>query len=93
MTDTNALEAATKRITLALEALEEAVERRLEVDRGGAELADQLHAFDADRSRLASELDAVAARSRRLESANREVARRLDTAIESIRSVLAAHES
>jgi len=92
MTDTNAIEAVTKRINHALDALEAAVERRLEAARGGIELADQLHAFDSDRSRLAAELDQTAARSRRLETANREIARRLDTAIESIRSVLAAHE-
>ncbi|HVY59868.1 MAG TPA: DUF4164 domain-containing protein [Xanthobacteraceae bacterium] len=91
MTDTSALEAATKRMTLALEALEAAVERRLEADRGEAAVADQLHAFDADRSRLAAELDESVARSRRLETTNREIARRLDHAIASIRSVLAAH--
>ena len=93
MTDTNALEAATKRISLALDALEAALERRLEVDRGGEALVDQLHAFDSDRSRLAAELDESAARSRRLEAANREIGRRLDTAIESIRSVLSHNES
>jgi len=44
------------------------------------------------RSRLASELDAAAARTRTLEIANREVAQRLDAAIDTIRSVLAANE-
>jgi hypothetical protein len=93
MTDPSGLEAATRRMTLALEALEAAVERRLETDQGEAAVADQLHAFDTDRSRLAAELDETMARSRRLETTNREIARRLDTAIASIRSVLSAHES
>jgi hypothetical protein len=45
-----------------------------------------------DRSRLASELDAAAARARALEATNREVAQRLDAAIDTIRSVLATNE-
>ena len=46
----------------------------------------------SDRSRLAADLDAAAARARGLETTNREVARRLDEAIDTIRSVLAAGE-
>ena len=53
-------------------------------------LAAQLHALGADRSRLAADLDAAAARARGLETTNREVARRLDAAIETIRAVLEA---
>ena len=45
-----------------------------------------------DRSRLASELDAAVARARALETTNREIARRLDAAIDTIRSVLEAHD-
>ena len=90
MTDISPIETATKRLQSALDALDAALERRLERDRGQAALADQVHAFGADRARLAAELDAAAARSRRLESANREVAQRLDAAIETIRSVVAA---
>lgn len=93
MNDASGIEAATKRLSLAIEALGAAVERRREADRGEAKLGEQLHALGTDRSRLAAELDTAAARSRRLEEANREIARRLDTAIETIRSVLAAHES
>ena len=93
MTEGNAIDAATKRLALALDALEAAVERRREADRSEAGLADQLHALGADRSRLASDLDAAAARARSLETANREVAQRLDAAIDTIRSVLAANES
>ena len=51
-------------------------------------LASQLHALGVDRTRLATALDDEAARSRRLESSNREIAQRLDAAIASIQSVL-----
>jgi len=88
MTDQAAIEAATRRFTQALDALDAAVERRLEAGRVDARLADQVHALGADRARLASELDAQTARSRQLESANRDVARRLDAAIDNIRSIL-----
>ena len=50
-------------------------------ERGEAKLVEQLHALSADRSRLAADLDAQTARARRLESANREIARRLEAAI------------
>jgi Domain of unknown function (DUF4164) len=92
MTEPSAIDAATKRLALALDALEAAVERRSEADRGADGLTTQLHAVVADRSRLASDLDLAAARARELETTNREVAERLDAAIDTIRSVLAASE-
>jgi len=92
MTEGNAIDIASKRLALALDALAAAVERRREADRGEATLNAQLHALGSDRSRLAAELDAAAARARTLETTNREVARRLDAAIDNIRSVLAASE-
>ena len=88
MTDQTVIDAATKRLTLALDALDAAVERRLEADREEARQADQVHALGTDRARLAAELDAQTARARQLEHANREIARRLDSAIDNIRSVL-----
>jgi hypothetical protein len=91
MSDASAIETATRRLTLALEALAAAVERRAAAGRADATLAAQLHAFENDRSRLAAELDSAVARSRALEQANREVARRLDLAIDSVRSVLERH--
>ena len=78
---------------LALDGLEAAAERRRESDRAELGLADQLHALGADRSRLAADLDAVTARARTLETTNQEVARRLDAAIETIRSVIEANDS
>jgi hypothetical protein len=44
--------------------------------------------MNADRSRLAQELDASEARAERLQDANKEVSRRLVTAMETIRAVL-----
>ena len=92
MTEGSAIDAASKRLALALDALAAAVERRHEADRGEQTLDAQLHALGADRSRLAAELDAATARSRTLESVNREVVQRLDVAIDTIRSVLAANQ-
>ena len=93
MTDAGAIEAATRRLMMALEGLEAAAERRREADRAELGLADQLHALGADRSRLAADLDAVTARARTLETTNQEVARRLDAAIDTIRSVIEANDS
>ena len=92
MTEPGVIDAASKRLALALDALAAAVERRREADHGEETLAAQVHALGTDRSRLASELDAVCARARALETANREVARRLDDAIDTIRSVLATED-
>jgi septal ring factor EnvC (AmiA/AmiB activator) len=88
MNDQTSIEAAAKRLAQALDTLEAAVERRREADHGQSRLEDQVQALGADRSRLASELDAQAARARKLESTNRDVAHRLDAAMENIRSVL-----
>lgn len=90
MTDPRGIEAATRRLAHALDALDAAVERRLESDRGSNTLAQQLHAAGMDRSRLASDLDAQTAHARRLEHATREVSQRIDTAMDSIRTVMEA---
>jgi len=88
MTDASAIEAATRRLSAALDALEAALEHRRDTDRGENALAAQVHALGTDRSKLASDLDAVTSRARRLEAANREIAQRIDTAMENIRSVV-----
>jgi len=92
MSDTSVIEAATRRLTLALDALEAAAEERREVDLGEDNLMAQVHALDDDRSRLAGDLDMAMARARSLESTNRDIARRLDAAIRTIRSVLDPHD-
>ena len=86
------IDAATRRLMAALDGLERAVERRREADRDEDELAARIQALGADRARLASELDHATARSRGLESANREVAQRIDQAIETISGVLTHDE-
>lgn len=87
------IEAATRRLMTALDALDNAVERRREADRDEDELATRIQALGADRSRLADELDNTLVKSRRLERANREIAERLDAAIGTIRLVLDAEET
>jgi len=86
--DQSAVDAAVKRLALALDALDAAVERRQESDRNEETLASQLQALGADRSKLAAALDGETSRSRRLEAANREIAGRIDVAMTAIQSVL-----
>ncbi len=90
--DTSALQAALRRFDSAVEALEAAIQRRLEVERQEAALAQQLHVLGADRSRLADALDGAQSRAVRLETTNEEVSRRLGSAMETIRAVLAAQQ-
>jgi hypothetical protein len=92
MADSGAIDAATKRLALALDALEAAVERRHEADQGEQSLGTQMHTLGADRSRLAAELDEATARSREIETTNREIARRIDVAMDGIRAVLDGHQ-
>jgi predicted nucleic acid-binding Zn-ribbon protein len=92
MTDQSAVDSAVKRLALALDALDAAVERRQQADQNEEALASQVQALGVDRTRLAAALDGETARSRKLETTNREIAQRLETAIASIQSVLNAHE-
>ena len=91
MTEHSAVDAAVKRLALALDALDAAVERRRQADRNEEALVGQVQALGLDRAQLADTLDAETARSRKLEATNREVVQRLDTAIASIQSVLDAN--
>ena len=69
----------------ALESLEAAVERRRDGDQNEERLVERIHQLGADRSRLTNELDGVTAQARALEQVNRDVAKRLDAAIGSVR--------
>jgi chromosome segregation ATPase len=91
MPDTTRLEAAQARLTSALSALEEAARRRLEAERGVSHLKIQYEAAEADRARLAEDLDRSMDRIATLETTNRDVARKLDQAIETVRQILAAN--
>jgi predicted nucleic acid-binding Zn-ribbon protein len=76
------------RLGKAIDALENAVGARLEHDQDYVEAEAEVQRMNADRARLAQELDNSEARSERLENANKEVSRRLVTAMETIRAVL-----
>ncbi len=77
-----------ERLEKALNALEAAVDLRLDKEGDFVEAEEEVQRMNADRSRLAQELDQSEARAERLEAANREVSRRLVTAMETIRAVL-----
>jgi hypothetical protein len=91
MRDT-ALGVALRRLESAVGVLEAASARVLDSRRTGADRETEIALLADDRARLAEELDTSNARTTRLESTNREVARRLDTAIETIRDVLNASD-
>jgi hypothetical protein len=82
------VEAALQRLNDALARLEEAAEHRIELDHTIAGHGIEVQALAEDRSRLARELDASYSRFSALETANRDVSRRLDQAMESLRHVL-----
>ncbi|CUW43824.1 hypothetical protein B3286c1_1135 [Brucella vulpis] len=82
------LRQALERLEKALNTLEEVVDLRLDKEGDFAEAEEEVQRMNADRSRLAQELDQSEARAERLEAANREVSRRLVTAMETIRAVL-----
>jgi hypothetical protein len=86
--ESNAIEAATMRLSAALDALESAIEQRREIDREAEGQAARVHAFGVDRARLADELDRSQARAEVLAQRNREIAARLDAAIGTIQRVL-----
>jgi chromosome segregation ATPase len=76
------------RLDQAMRSLEAAVEARIEHEAGLAEIEAEVQRMGADRSRLAEALDGAEARAKRLENTNREVSRRLVSAMEAIRVVL-----
>jgi hypothetical protein len=83
------LDLALRRLHDAVGSLEAAGARVIEVEKNGAASAGEIAALSADRVRLAEELDALNARASRLDMNNRDVSRRLDIAMDTIRSVLA----
>jgi hypothetical protein len=76
------------RLGSAMGALEDAVASRVEREGDYLEAEAEVQRMNADRARLAGELDNSEARAERLEEANKEVSRRLVTAMETIRAVL-----
>lgn len=88
MSGSTVIENALSQLEAALNRVESAVDQRLEHAGRISDLESELQQLGTDRSRLAQSLDATEARSARIEEANREVSRRLVTAMESIRGVL-----
>ena len=82
------LEPSLERMRAALDLLEAAVERRVRFDARRVDADEELALMQDDRSRLAVELDAAVDRSRALESANSEAAKRLAHAAQAIERVL-----
>ena len=76
------------RLGRAMDLLEHAVAARLTREQDYSEAEAEVQRMNADRARLAHELDNSEARGERLEEANKEVSRRLVTAMETIRAVL-----
>ncbi|HWK94011.1 MAG TPA: DUF4164 family protein [Pseudolabrys sp.] len=92
MTGEGGLDNAVKRLALALDALDAAVERRREADRNEDTLAAQVQMLGADRARLADKLDSETALARELRDTGREIAERLDRAIAEVQAVLGEGE-
>ena len=88
MTGEATLKEVIGRLGKAIETLEQAVGVRLESEQDYSEAEAEVQRMNSDRARLASELDNSEARAERLEEANKEVSRRLVTAMETIRAVL-----
>lgn len=88
MTGEATLKEVLVRLGKAMDAVESAALARLENEQDYSEAEAEVQRMNADRSRLAQELDNSEARSERLEEANKEVSRRLVTAMETIRAVL-----
>lgn len=86
--DTSILDQAIDRLESALKTLEEAVGNGTDRSYDNNELEEEIQQMNADRSRLAQELDTSESRAERLEQANKEVSRRLITAMETIRAVV-----
>lgn len=82
------VKAAIDELRNAVQSLENAIDGRFDRERDFSEFEGEVRRVNADRSRLAQELDQSQFRANRLEEVNREVSRRLVTAMETIRAVL-----
>jgi chromosome segregation ATPase len=82
------LQSALTELNAAITNLENAIDMRIERQRETGEIDNKVKRVHVDRARLAQELDQAEFRANRLEEVNREVSRRLVTAMETIRAVL-----
>ncbi|QRM56611.1 DUF4164 domain-containing protein [Sinorhizobium sp. BG8] len=82
------LRTAIEELKKAVHGLDNALDMRFDRERDQGEIEGEVRRVNVDRSRLAQELDQSEFRANRLEEVNREVSRRLVTAMETIRAVL-----
>ncbi|WP_193174990.1 DUF4164 domain-containing protein [Oricola nitratireducens] len=88
MASQQTLSEVLNRLDKAVATLEDAIDRQMDVRENYRDAEEEVQRMNSDRSRLAGELDAAESRSERLEDVNKEVSRRLVTAMETIRAVL-----
>lgn len=88
MTANKTIQFALSELGSAITSLENAIDMRIERQRENGEVETEVKRVHVDRARLAQELDQSEFRANRLEEVNREVSRRLVTAMETIRAVL-----
>ena len=88
MTADKTIQFALSELGSAITSLENAIDMRIERQRENGEVENEVKRVHVDRARLAQELDQSEFRAYRLEEVNREVSRRLVTAMETIRAVL-----
>ncbi|MBB3946056.1 putative nucleic acid-binding Zn-ribbon protein [Rhizobium skierniewicense] len=88
MTAEKTIQIALTELSSAINSLENAIDMRIERQRENGEVESEVKRVHVDRARLAQELDQSQFRANRLEEVNREVSRRLVTAMETIRAVL-----
>jgi len=82
------IDQALEQMEKALLHLEHAVSVRLEMQENLDECEAEVQRMNADRSRLAQELDRSEAKAERLEQANKDVSRRLVNVMETVRTVI-----
>lgn len=88
MVEQATLKQVLNRMSKSLDALEKAVDLHVEQSKDYSDAEEEVQRMNADRAKLAQELDNSESRAERLEDANKEVSRRLVTAMETIRAVL-----
>lgn len=88
MTSLQTLSQVLDRLDKAVMALDDAVDRSFEARQQFTDAEEEVQRLNSDRARLAEELDGAEARAGRLEEVNKEVSRRLISAMETIRAVL-----
>ncbi|HEY1941558.1 MAG TPA: DUF4164 domain-containing protein [Roseiarcus sp.] len=82
-------EPSLRRMRAAIDLLEAAVERRVRLDAKRGDADEELSLMQDDRARLAVELDGALNRTRTLEAANAEAAKRLAQAGDALEGLIA----